>query len=119
MRIPALRLAEAHLTAPARTFMYEFAWASPGLGAVHALEVPFVFDTARPDAPLFGALLGPDPPQDLARTMHSAWVSFATTGDPGWPAYECVGRATMHLDTTSSVVHDPRAWERAFWKDLR
>ena len=119
MRIPALRLAEAHWAAPARTFMYEFAWPSPGLGAVHALEVPFVFDTARPDAPLFGPLLGPDPPQELARTMHSAWISFATTGDPGWPAYERVGRATMHLDTTSSVVHDPRAWERAFWKDLR
>lgn len=51
--------------------------------------------------------------------MHSAWISFATTGDPGWPAYERDGRATMRFDTTSSVVHDPRAWERAFWKDLR
>jgi carboxylesterase type B len=89
MRIPAIRLADAHAgTAVASgTYMYEFAWAAPGLGAVHALEVPVVFDTARADAPLFGPLLGNDPPQQLARTMHFAWVSFATSGDPGWSAY--------------------------------
>ena len=119
MRIPALRLAEARSDATARTYMYEFAWPSPGLGAVHALEVPFVFDTARTDSPLFGPLLGPDPPQELARAMHSAWISFASTGDPGWPAYDQMSRATMRLDTTSTVVHDPRGWERAFWKGLR
>ena len=45
----------------------------------------FVFDTAPTDAPLFGPLLGNDPPQELARTMHAAWVAFAGTGDPGWP----------------------------------
>ena len=87
MRIPAIRLADAHAnaTTTSGTYMYEFAWASPGLGAVHALEVPFVFDTAATDAPLFGPLLGNDPPQQLARTMHAAWVAFAATGDPGWP----------------------------------
>ena len=90
MRIPAIRLADAHARAggAAGTYMYEFAWPAPGLGAVHALEVPFVFDTASPDAPLFGPLLGNDPPQDLARTMHGAWVAFATDGDPGWPKYD-------------------------------
>ena len=78
--------------------MYEFAWPAPGLGAVHALEVPFVFDIARPDVPLFGGLLGPEPPQELARTMHAAWVAFATSGDPGWPAYDLSRRATMRFD---------------------
>src|SRR4029079_371103 len=38
-RIPAIRLAEAHATSPAATFMYEFAWPSPAfdgrLGACH------------------------------------------------------------------------------------
>jgi carboxylesterase type B len=73
MRIPAIRLADALVAADGeahRTYMYEFAWASPGLGAVHALEVPFVFDTVSPDAPLFGPLLGPSPPQDLSMPMH-------------------------------------------------
>lgn len=119
MRIPAIRLAEAHAGGTSGTFMYEFAWASPGLGAVHALEVPFVFDTASPDAPLFGPLLGDGPPQGLARAMHAAWVAFATTGDPGWPRYELGRRATMRFGTTSQVVDDPRAWERALWEGLR
>ncbi|EWT00283.1 carboxylesterase [Intrasporangium oryzae NRRL B-24470] len=131
MRIPAIRLADAHAdrhgvshgeagaSDRARTYMYEFAWPSPGLGAVHALEVPFVFDTVRTDAPLFGPLLGSDPPQELARTMHAAWVAFATHGDPGWPAYDLTRRATMRFDTTSHVVDDPRSWERAFWDGVR
>jgi para-nitrobenzyl esterase len=121
MRIPAIRLADAHAHsgASSRTYMYEFAWASPGLGAVHALEVPFVFDTARPDAVLFGSLLGNDPPQELARAMHTAWVAFAGTGEPGWPKYDLVHRATMRFDTDSEVVMDPRAWERALWKGVR
>ena len=121
MRIPAIRLADAHATAStsAGTYMYEFAWASPGLGAVHALEVPFVFDTASPDAPLFGPLLGNDPPQQLARAMHAAWVAFASTGDPGWPRYDPGRRATMRFNTTSRVVDDPRRWERDLWAGIR
>ncbi len=119
MRIPALRLADAHANATAGTYMYEFAWPAPGLGAVHALEVPFVFDTASEDARLFGPLLGEDPPQELADTMHAAWVSFATNGNPGWPQYDLTRRATMRFDTSSEVVDDPRAWERALWKGVR
>jgi len=118
-RIPALRLADAHARAAAGTYMYEFAWAAPGLGAVHALEVPFVFDTLDTGARLFGPLLGDNPPQELADTMHAAWVSFATSGDPGWPAYDLGRRATMRFNTTSRVVDDPRSWERALWEGVR
>jgi para-nitrobenzyl esterase len=62
-RIPAIRLADAHTKSSAATYMYEFAWRSPQfggrLGASHALEIPFVFDTLghRPEP-----LWGPDPP---------------------------------------------------------
>ena len=121
MRIPAIRLAEAHAGAAARrgTYMYEFAWASPGLGAVHALEIPFVFDIASPDVPLFGPMLGNDPPQELARAMHAAWVAFARTGDPGWPRMKLGRRATMRFDTASRMVEDPRSWERSLWAGIR
>jgi carboxylesterase type B len=121
MRIPAIRLADAHARyhGSGRTYMYEFAWPSPGLGAVHALEVPFVFDTANTDAPLFGPLLGADPPQELARTMHAAWVAFATNGDPGWQTYDPIARVTMRFDETSGPVQDPRTWERALWHGVR
>jgi para-nitrobenzyl esterase len=123
MRIPAIRLADAHAGAPSGTYMYEFAWPSPAfggrLGAVHGLEVPFVFDTVSKDAPLIGPLLGDDPPQDLAGTMHAAWVSFAANGDPGWPQYDLSRRATMRFNTTSQVIDDPRTWERALWEGIR
>ena len=119
VRIPAIRLADAHVNTATGTYMYEFAWPAPGLGAVHALEIPFVFDTLSADDPLLGPLLGPDPPQELADTMHAAWVSFATTGNPGWPGYDLDRRATMRFDTPSHVADDPRSWERARWEGVR
>jgi para-nitrobenzyl esterase len=119
-RIPALRVAEAHAGGPAGTYMYEFAWPSPAfggqLGACHALEIPFVFDTLDlGPRQLVGALLGPEPPQILATEMHDAWVRFATTGDPGWPRYDLERMATMRFATPSTVVDDPRAAERGLW----
>jgi carboxylesterase type B len=118
-RVPSLRLAEARVGQAGETFMYEFGWHSPiaaDVGACHALELPFVFDTfdLGPNQ-MLGAMLGPEPPQELADAMHGAWVRFAATGDPGWPAYEPGRRATMRFDTVSRVVDDPRAFERALW----
>ena len=110
IRIPAICLAEAHEKAASGTYMYEFAWPSPGLGAVHALGTPFVFDNLGKDTPLVGPLLGDNPPQELANRMHASWIAFATNGAPGWPAYDVTRRATMRFDTISQVVDDPRAW---------
>lgn len=97
----------------------QFAWAAPGLGAVHALEIPFVLDFLGKDARLFGPLLGDAAPQELADTRHAAWISFARSGDPGWPRYELSRRATMRFDVPSRVVDDPRSWERALWEGRR
>jgi para-nitrobenzyl esterase len=122
-RVPALRLADAHAEHNrAATYMYEFAWRSPQfngrLGACHALEMAFVFDTLgfRTEA-----LLGTDPPQQLADRMHAAWVAFATRGDPGsgWPKYDLQRRAAMRFDTTPAVVDDPLSAERALWESVR
>lgn len=119
-RIPAIRLADAHAKSPAATYMYEFAWRSPQfnglLGACHALEIAFVFDTlGNGTEPLWGA----NPPQQLADTMHAAWVAFATNGDCGWPKYHLRRRATMRFDVTPEVVNDPRSAERALWEGKR
>jgi len=38
------------------------------------------------------------PPQQLADTMHAAWVAFATTGDCGWPKHDLSRRATMRFE---------------------
>ncbi len=119
-RIPAIRLADAHAENPSATYMYEFAWRSPQfngrLGACHALEIAFVFDTLGEETE---PLMGTDPPQQLADTMHAAWVAFASRGDPGWPKYDLSRRATMRFDTTSELVDDPRSVERALWEGWR
>ncbi|MDE3229789.1 MAG: carboxylesterase/lipase family protein, partial [Chloroflexota bacterium] len=119
-RIPSVRIADAHAKYSPATWMYEFAWRSPQfgglLGACHAIEIPFVFDTFGPASE---PLLGPRPPHELARRMHAAWVAFAASGDPGWPRYEVMRRATMRFDTESKVVDDPLGSERVLWEGIR
>jgi carboxylesterase 2/para-nitrobenzyl esterase len=117
-RLPAVRLADAHtIDARATTYMYEFAWRSPQmggrLGAAHAVEIPFVFDTLGLGTE---PMLGRNPPQRLADTMHRAWVAFATVGDCGWPEYDPSRRATMRFDRTCEVVNDPLALQLSLWK---
>ncbi|MEU0880487.1 carboxylesterase family protein [Lentzea sp. NPDC005914] len=91
-------LAAAHATAaPGRTYRYEFGWRSSALdgqlGAIHVVELPFVFDhVSLPALRGRDALLGDvDPPTELAAGTHRAWVAFARTGDPGWPPYRGLG----------------------------
>lgn len=111
---PTVHLADAQRE-HAAAYLYEFAWQSPmpGLGACHALELPFVFDTLETAvSPMFGT----EPPQALADRMHAAWVSFVTTGSPGWSQYDATARPVMffgHPD--SQVVENPRAAELALW----
>ncbi|MCQ4079618.1 carboxylesterase family protein [Streptomyces sp. RB6PN25] len=120
--IPALRLAEAHAACgAARTYLYEFAWQSPAfdgrIGACHVAELGFVFDNLHDKG--LAPLIGERPPQQLADTMHAAWVAFATSGDPGWAGYGADHRTVMRFDTVSRTVTDPRPMERALWEGLR
>jgi para-nitrobenzyl esterase len=108
-RGPTRQLIELQAAFDTPAFLYEFGWRREGLGAMHALEVPFVFDTLAAAT----SLTGPNPPQRLADEMHAAWVGFATNGDPGWPRY-----AEDHLVMTfdepgSELIADPRADEDA------
>ena len=134
-RIPAIRLAEAqgkqgklgkqgrHGEADGHgtVHLYEFGWQPPTfdgrLGACHVTELAFVFDNLHDKS--MAELLGTSPPQRLADAMHAAWVSFAVTGDPGWPAYDRDHRATMRFDLDPEVQYDPRPRERELWEGHR
>jgi para-nitrobenzyl esterase len=50
--------------------------------------------------------------QAMSDVVMDAFVRFARTGDPGWPAYGLGERQTMIFDTHSRVESDPRQWER-------
>ena len=116
-RIHATRLGSARRGAGGRTFLYQWAWRSPGMdgaiGAAHCIDIPFAFDNL--DAPGGERALGTRPPQDLADKVHRAWVNFVTGGDPGWPPYTLEERSTMVFDEESRVVDDPLRIERALW----
>jgi para-nitrobenzyl esterase len=119
-RVPAIRVAEAR-GAAARTWMYRFDYPAPqanhGLGACHAAEIPYVFDTItraelRP-------LLGDAPSRAVADRAHRVWVDFITRGDPGWAPYDPVSRTTGLLAEQVSPVDDPAGDERARWEGIR
>jgi carboxylesterase type B len=124
-KIPTLRLLEAHVAHPARTYCYEFTWPSPTipmLGATHAIDVPFSTDMLGEwQAAMTGPAdpIGDSPPQQLADDMHRAWISFATNGDPGWPEYDLDERITMRFDTDSGPLADPAGSERRLWQAIR
>jgi len=126
-RIPAIRLAEQQAAHGAPVWMYRFDWQSPvrdgRLGAAHALEMPFVFNSINDGA--YGDLTGTGPErQTLADRMHDAWIAFARSGDPStpalpaWPQYDNQRRATMVFDNICRLEDDPQAAERKLWEGI-
>ncbi|MDX3798655.1 carboxylesterase/lipase family protein [Streptomyces sp. AK04-3B] len=106
LRLPLRRLADAR---PGTSYVYEFAWPSrrPGLGACHALELGFVFDTG--ETPESAKLAGDGAPQELADAMHGTWTRFAATGDPGWEAWNAAHPVRIFGETDGDrgrVEHD-------------
>jgi carboxylesterase type B len=120
LRVPALRVADAHAAQGDAAFVYRFDWESPGLGAAHATDLPFTFGTFEADA--WGAAVGADDRAEaLGRVLRGAWCSFARTGDPShaalghWPRHDPRTRPTMCFAAESRVVLDPDGAARACW----
>lgn len=126
-RAGALKLAELHARHTPDVFVYQFEWkgVEPGRpqGAIHALELPFVFGTLATSE--IGAIAGRTPAaQILSGHMQDAWLTFAHSGRPRasglpeWPAYAAPRRATMILSDRPRVVDAPQEPERAVWDAL-
>jgi para-nitrobenzyl esterase len=82
---------------------------------MHTMDIPFVFENYELASVEVGS--GPEL-KPLGDRMASAWVAFATTGNPGsplvpkWPAYDTTTRATMVINNDWSVVNDPYGEEK-------
>ena len=98
--------AKANEAAGAPTFLYYFSRTPPSekqtLGAFHAAEIPFVFDSSEP-------ILGlSEDDETLTDIMVTAWTNFAKTGNPNggtipnWPEYE--GQNWMHFSGNTGRV---------------
>ncbi|WP_053685286.1 MULTISPECIES: carboxylesterase/lipase family protein [Streptomyces] len=116
-RVPAVRLAEARAAAGRPVWAYQFDLPTPAhggrLGAVHCLELPFVFDNfAQWEHAPFLAGLDPAVRDGLAYAMHRAWISFVRTGDPNhpdlptWRPYDKEARTTMRFDAVVTALDD-------------
>ncbi|MDI2032296.1 carboxylesterase family protein [Saccharopolyspora sp. TS4A08] len=116
-RLPSRWSARAHAESGGRTFLYEFAWSASPLGAYHGLEVPFVFGIPTPGGPLLDEPFpaGPDEFEVLSTAMRRAWISFAVTGDPGWPRYQADDWSARIWDTPPSLASDPTTTSAEIW----
>ena len=88
------------------------------LGACHGLDVPLVFGNLDRGQP--AVLIGSPPSQEaeaVSDRMRNAWVSFASDGEPGWPAYDAAGRLTQVFDAEPQVTTYPERRSRRIWAD--
>lgn len=77
--------------------------------AKHTDDIGLAFGTTATASAARGA---------MSRTVMQAFLRFARTGDPGWPAYDLRERATMVFDVESRVVRDPRGRERELFAQV-
>ena len=122
MRIPNLRVADAHAARGAPSFVYRFDWEAPGIGAAHAVDVPFTFGTF--DREGWAAAVGYDDRAELvSASIRRAWTTFARTcaPDPGtpWEQYDVAkDRATLVFGTGGpSLARDPHGGTRRCWPE--
>jgi para-nitrobenzyl esterase len=125
--LPAIELAETRTGAKGITWMYLFRWATSSfggdLGAVHTLEIPFVFNTLDRSGSLELTGGPTEAARPLAEEMHRTWAAFARNGDPTnksipeWTPYESGRRATMIFGLPCVVEDDPLRNRRVFWQE--
>lgn len=118
---PSRRFARAAAKGGSPVFRYFFSYPASRLyGAVHGIELPFVFGS-------FAAIPGYSPDatvRTLSESMNASWSRFAATGDPAvpggaaWPAYDPVRDRTFVWDAPSASVDGIRTEACDFWDSL-
>lgn len=106
-------------------YMYQWDWKSQveGLGAAHAIELPFVFGTF--DSVSAKRTAGDNLPRELSQKVQAAWAAFAAKGnptidgEPEWPEFDLTDRSTMVIDDSPwKVVKDPMPEGRKYLRPM-
>jgi para-nitrobenzyl esterase len=121
LRRAVVRQAERkHALGKAPAYVYTWEWPTPAFsgkfGAVHGTDVGTAFHNPR------GAMYGETAAAHVMAHRHaSAWVAFATTGDPNhesiphWDPYTPDTRASMVFADQMAAENDHRADFRKLW----
>ncbi|WP_010146822.1 carboxylesterase/lipase family protein [Serinicoccus profundi] len=118
-RMPSLHLALAQAAAGGRAYLYELTWPAPGmggmLGACHGLDVALVLGNLTQGQTAM--LLGEVTPEveAMSAQLRSAWVAFASDGDPGWP--DVATGATRIVDVEPVATAYPETLSQEIWRD--
>jgi para-nitrobenzyl esterase len=113
---PVRHIARIRTAQGLKVYPFRFSYVAESLrkqwpGAMHATEIPYVFNTV---AARYGSELAPADAA-AARAMHAYWVGFAKTGapaaqgQPAWPAYDPTTDVIMDF-TSSGPVVAPDSW---------
>ncbi len=134
MKQAATHMAERQSAAGGTVWFYRFDWrvpsryldsALPDLGAIHGIELPFMFGTGDFTwIPGGRAMMRAKLPEvsRLTSQMLGAWTNFAKDGDPNgdgvppWPSYDTTKRVMMIWSSNSAAASDPDRARREVWQ---
>lgn len=107
-----INMAIKHSAGGGNTYMYfmKKPVATPELGAIHAAEIPYLFDTPSEDPMGSGATIGNDE-CEFRHVAKEMWTNFARTGNPStdkyeWKKFSKDDRQTMVFDDTIGMQKD-------------
>ena len=99
--------------APTYNFVFDYPLpAQPSLGAVHAMEIPYVFHNLE----AWTWALDDPPNVALSEQMQDAWIAFARTGIPDhpnlpeWPVYDSETKPIMSFGSPTRLILDRTPW---------
>jgi para-nitrobenzyl esterase len=120
LRMPTLHLADAAERGGARVWLSELRWGFGPQGASHGLDTLLVFGTTDVAGEVTAA--GPTALAEcdrLSALIRTEYLTFASTGDPGWDRYDRRDRRTRVYDSEPGLVAYPEERSRAIWQDQR
>ena len=97
---------------------------SAELGSVHAMEIPFVFNSL--DRSPINLLYGPgnmDEAEALSKIVQGYWINFAKNGNPNgpglpeWPEYTVAEPHRQILDTSVKTIRADNIDKCEFWDE--
>ena len=97
---------------PVYNYLFRYKSRIEGMGACHAIEVPFVLKNLDTKDGL--EFTGPNPPEHLADEMSDAWYGFAKDGVPAtpdgveWPCYDAAHHVHMVIDENGWMAERDR-----------